>query len=124
LNIYKSAQVEAAIEADWRGIQEPNHSRYNDGSSSNRSRDFMNPSTIPDPRGGDQEYLKIFSRALQEPGRSPRALTAEILDPSKGVVCCRPGGPVSTILNGGAGKNSHRPHGSTGASSSERYGHG
>lgn len=121
LNIYKNAQVEAAIEADWRGIQGPTRAS---GDGTNRSGRAMPSATVPDARGGDQEYLKIFSRALQEPGRSPRALTAEILDPSKGVVCCHPNVPVPTLLNAG-GAGSHRPplHDSTGASSSERYGH-
>jgi len=123
LNIYKNAQVEAAIEADWRGIQGPTRMAYVDGDGTSRSGNSMNPSTVSDSRGGDQQYVKIFSRALQEPGRSPRALTAEILDPSKGVVCCHPGHvPVPTILNGGAGKHSPPLHDSTGASSSERYG--
>lgn len=123
LDIYKNAQVEAAIEADWRGIQGPTRTAYSDGDGTSRSGNSLHPTTASGSRGGDQEYLKIFSRALQEPGRSPRALTAEILDPSKGVVCCHPNVPVPTMLHGGAGKHSGPLRDSTGASSSERYGH-
>lgn len=91
LGIYRSAQVEAAIEADWRGI--PGTSRS--------SASAPSPAGPRESPGGDREYLQMLSRALQEPGRSPRQLTAEILDPSKGVVCCQPRA-FGTPLHGGA----------------------
>lgn len=86
LSIYRSAQVEAAIEADWRGIEGPAQ-----GSGSNRTPG-ASPATpgMHESPGGDREYLKMLSRALQEPGSSPQALTSEMLDPSSGVVCCHP----------------------------------
>jgi len=125
LNIYKNAQAEAAIEADWRGIQGPARNGGGDwsaASSGRTSRSFtaassglpegggggfgghpggagggLGVSDVPDAGGGDQEYLRIFSKALQEQGRSPRALAAELVDPSSGSACCRPA--VQTMMH-------------------------
>mmetsp|Transcript_111609 Transcript_111609/g.279479 ORF Transcript_111609/g.279479 Transcript_111609/m.279479 type:complete len:496 (+) Transcript_111609:97-1584(+) len=93
LSLYKSAQAEAAIEADWRGIPGPGLSRANSTCTS------RSPASIGTPAGdvastpkdaADQEYLRMLSRAMQQPGRSPRAFTAEILDPAKDAMCCAP----------------------------------
>merc|ERR1711976_1032727 len=69
----------------------------------------------PDRGGGgpkdeqDQEYLRMLSRALQQPGRSPRAFTAEILDPSAAseAVCCKP--RVGTMFTTGNKFDTLRP---------------
>mmetsp|Transcript_113436 Transcript_113436/g.315885 ORF Transcript_113436/g.315885 Transcript_113436/m.315885 type:complete len:425 (+) Transcript_113436:278-1552(+) len=109
LDLYRSAQAEAAIEADWRGIQGPTPSRGGDGSDggvtsrSSCSQKGASPAPEPAPteaRGKDQEYLRIFSRALQQPGRSPRAVAAELVDPStkRELVCCEP--RVEVLLDG------------------------
>jgi len=109
LNIYRNAQTEAAIEADWRGIEGPANVRqgFIESNGTNRSGASPSPAVTSGEHGGsgDREYLKMLSRALQEPGRSPRALTAEILDPTKGAVCCRPLPP--TMLPPSA-SSSHR----------------
>lgn len=97
LSIYRSAQEEAATEADWRGIDGP--AAKAEGEAPSRSVPAAPPPGPQPSPGADQEYLQMLSRALQEPGRS-QALTAEILDPSKGVVCCRPGAaPPSSMPN-------------------------
>mmetsp|Transcript_820 Transcript_820/g.2699 ORF Transcript_820/g.2699 Transcript_820/m.2699 type:complete len:372 (-) Transcript_820:81-1196(-) len=121
LDLYRSAQAEAAIEADWRGIQGPTPSRGGGSSEGDRTGrtsdcsqrgDARTPETSPDSRGHDQEYLRMLSRALQQPGRSPRAVTAELLDPSAAkqeLVCCDP--RMETMLDGVLG----RPGGARGA---------
>mmetsp|Transcript_24941 Transcript_24941/g.54265 ORF Transcript_24941/g.54265 Transcript_24941/m.54265 type:complete len:435 (+) Transcript_24941:49-1353(+) len=122
LSLYRSAQHEASIEADWRGIQGPTPSRSGaseDGGTSRSAVSLAAPASDLTPtehlKDGDQEYLRMLSRALQQPGRSPRAFTAEILDPSKDVVCCRP--RVDTMLNGVMGRaNFVRPNGGSLAS--------
>lgn len=96
LSLYQSAQMEAGIEADWRGISAPRNDRSFDGrqSSSHRSMWSGSPAAKESDidKSGDQEYLRMLSRAMQQPGRSPRTFTAEILDPSKDVnaLCCAP----------------------------------
>jgi hypothetical protein len=109
LGIYHSAQVEAAIEADWRGISGPAVPGSGGEGPARSAR-----SAASQAQGGDQEYLRMLSRALQEPGRSPRALTAEILDPSKGAVCCHPG--VPGMMHSGAGIHSPALPGTAGSS--------
>jgi len=116
LNIYRNAQVEAAIEADWRGIEGPaaKARSWSDGEGTTRSgTGSAPPAGAQEAQGEDREYLRMLSRALQEPGRSPRALTAEILDPSKGTVCCAPGRPMTMTRPAGSSglpsaTNSHR----------------
>lgn len=117
LSIYRNAQVEAAIEADWRGVEGPAIARqgWTEGEGTSRSGISAPPAGAQESPGGDREYLKMLSRALQEPGRSPRALTAEILDPSTGAVCCQP--RVPTMLHGGAGGPPPVLHGSSTSSS-------
>jgi hypothetical protein len=118
LNIYRSAQAEAAMEADWRGITGPARQVHSEGDFTSRS---MGGTPLPraaaqEARGGDREYLRILSRALQEPNRNP-GLTAEIMDPSNGAVCCRPG--VPTMLNAGPGDQLPL-HGASNTSSGRR----
>lgn len=96
LSLYRSAQMEASIEADWRGISgPPRMGSDGDGrSSSHRGSKGGTPTkdSDTDAKSGDLEYLRMLSRAMQQPGRSPRTFTAEILDPTKdsSVVCCAP----------------------------------
>jgi len=96
LSLYQSAQMEAGIEADWRGISAPRNDPSLDGRSSSH-RSMISGSPTPKEnsidKSGDQEYLRMLSRAMQQPGRSPRTFTAEILDPSSrdvNLVCCAP----------------------------------
>jgi len=120
LSLYRSAQMEAAIEADWRGIQGPT-GRISGGEGGGTNRSAASTSIIAsdghsEPKDADQEYLRILSNALQQPGRSPRAFTAEIMDPTKDSICCRPG--VPTVLNGvmgGTGGKAKQLHGPVGA---------
>jgi len=92
LSLYRSAQAEAAIEADWRGIPGPGLSRVNSTCTSRSPTSLGTPSgeAASTPKDADQEYLRMLSRAMQQPGRSPRAFTAEILDPTKDAMCCQP----------------------------------
>jgi len=109
LSLYQSAQMEAAIEADWRGISAPRNDSSFDGrtSSSHRSMWSGSPAKTPHAdfdKSGDQEYLRMLSRAMQQPGRSPRTFTAEILEPSRdvGTVCCAPrleGGSMFKVVS-------------------------
>lgn len=115
LSIYRSAQEEAATEADWRGIEGPAMNTL-----SSRSGADLPPPGSQQPQGGDHEYLKILSRALQEPGSENAALTAEILDPSKGVVCCRPGVPPMQYGGATGAGPPLNMNGGTSASSSNR----
>lgn len=112
MNLYRTAQHEAAVEADWRGIQGPSPSR---GSSSPGGSSWPRRGALatagaaptplpadsvasrgPDPTEEDQECLRILSRALQQPGRNPGAfMTSEILDTHPGSQeplrhCCQP----------------------------------
>lgn len=110
LSLYRSAQMEAAIEADWRGIHAgPTPSRVaSDGGFTSRSNDqsLGAPEAGPYAKDdGDQEYLRMLSRALQQPGRSPRAMTAELLDASKGALCCQP--RIGAGLDDGAAAIAH-----------------
>lgn len=110
LSLYRSAQMEAAIEADWRGIQGPTPSRNSlvDGGGTSRSAASTNLTAsdgMTELKDADQEYLRMLSRALQQPGRSPRAFTAELMDPSKDSICCRPGVPTVLNVNGVMGGN-------------------
>jgi hypothetical protein len=107
MNLYRSAQAEAAIEADWRGIPGPTASRGGasggagggtgeGGACSSRSggSGYAASGGLPDGEANEgsgtnrADYLRILSRAMQEPGRSPRAVAAEIADPTKKTVCC------------------------------------
>lgn len=97
LNIYRSAQAEAAIEADWRGIHNQTSDSTGRAPSSSASSSggvmaCVAGQSSPVKLDKDREYLRMFSRALQEPGRSPRALTAEMLDPYQVglAACCQP----------------------------------
>lgn len=125
LSIYRSAQAEAAIEADWRGVEGPApigqgySAEGDDGTNRSGGPSPAPPDDTPELSGGDREYLKMLSRALQEPGGDPRALTAEILDPSSGVVCCRPGGSTT---KGGRGDLSAL-HGISSTPNSRQDGH-
>lgn len=124
LSLFRSAQVEAAIEADWRGIPEPGaclSSRSGDNPVTSRrsagtapgaglgegadglvgggSADGQSADTEPvqgDRR--DEEYLRLISRALQKPGRSPRVVAAEVAEPLKGMTCFRTN--VPGVLDG------------------------
>lgn len=99
LSLYHDAQQEAAIEADWRGIQVPTASRgSSDGGGTSRSSAARGPAESC----CQQECLRMLSRALQQPGRSPRELAAQILDPSRDRVCCQP--HVDAILDSDLGR--------------------
>merc|ERR1712110_680087 len=92
LGLYLCAQREAAIESDWRGIQGPTPSRsvsIDDGGNSAPSPTYLSASN-PDDGDSNKECLRILSRAMQQPGRSPREFTAEVLDPSREAACCQP----------------------------------
>jgi len=92
LSLYESAQAEAAMESDWRGIQGPTPSREfssDDGGGNAWSATYVS-NVQADDNDCNQECLRILSRAMQEPGRSPRSFTAQILDPSNDTVCCQP----------------------------------
>mmetsp|Transcript_31191 Transcript_31191/g.72078 ORF Transcript_31191/g.72078 Transcript_31191/m.72078 type:complete len:341 (+) Transcript_31191:147-1169(+) len=85
LQIYRSAQLEASREADWRGLDpSPSCSVGSEGS------DFSDASwrgaTL---HGQDAELLKALSRAMRQPGRSPEALAAEIVEVPSSIGCCR-----------------------------------
>lgn len=112
LSLFRNAQMEAAMEADWRGISGPIMSR--DSASSGGAQDgwtgaasgsgtpAKEPHVSKDP--ASQEYLRMLSRALQQPGRSPRAFTAQILDPQKETACCQPNVENSSMTLAAAGK--------------------
>lgn len=124
LNLYRNAQMEAAIEADWRGIQGPTPSRdliSDDGTnkSSASAIGLTASESVPDLKNADKEYVRIFSRALQQPGRSPRSFTAEIMDPSREAVCCQP--RVGTVLNEVIGRTAILRHPAHIADTSNRY---
>ncbi|CAE8642524.1 unnamed protein product [Polarella glacialis] len=91
LDIFRSAQQEAIKEADWRGIEGPTASRSGDDASSCRSG--ASASTAYYTTDGSQDdgrgdYLRVISRAMQQPGRTPESFTAEMVDPSQGAMCC------------------------------------
>mmetsp|Transcript_84925 Transcript_84925/g.236970 ORF Transcript_84925/g.236970 Transcript_84925/m.236970 type:complete len:477 (+) Transcript_84925:194-1624(+) len=105
LMLYRSAQSEAAMEADWRGIQGPVPSRsgVNTGdavfSSRNGASGYTSAAQGARIAGGldgqadgsssnRAEYLRILTRVMQEPGHSHRAVATEIVDPSKKTLCC------------------------------------
>merc|ERR1719215_127421 len=111
LSLYRSAQADAAIEADWRGIQGPGLSRADSICTSRSPASMGTPGgdAAATPNDADQEYLRMLSRAMQQPGRSPRAFTAEIMDPAKDAMCCQP--RVETMFTAKA-SGSMRPPGS------------
>jgi len=107
LEIYRSAQTEAAFEADWLGIQGPKpcigpssslgegdrgggpDARSPTSCASAGSGQSCSNSTLHGSRAEEsselddikQECLRILSRALQQPGRPPGSLAAEITSP-------------------------------------------
>mmetsp|Transcript_19676 Transcript_19676/g.40837 ORF Transcript_19676/g.40837 Transcript_19676/m.40837 type:complete len:340 (+) Transcript_19676:49-1068(+) len=85
LQIYRSAQIEASKEADWRGFGVASPSRSEGSDFSDVSALYQGATT----QGSDAELLKALSRAMREPGRSPEALAAEIVDSSRGFGCCQ-----------------------------------
>lgn len=78
LEIYRGAQQEACREADWRGLATPrttarsNGSVYSDSSAS---------------KSGDAQLLRVISEAMQQPGRTPETVAAEIVQSSKETSC-------------------------------------
>lgn len=88
LQIYRSAQIEASKEADWRGlgVASPSRSEGSDFSDVSQLSALYQGATT---QGSDAELLKALSRAMREPGRSPEALAAEIVDSSGGFGCCQ-----------------------------------
>jgi len=68
LDIYRSAQHEAMKEADWRGVDE-------DGQRQ---------------RIADSELVRVLSRAMQQPGRTPEAFASELASHASFLGCCRP----------------------------------
>eukprot|EP00931_Biecheleriopsis_adriatica_P105282 TRINITY_DN79845_c0_g1_i1.p1 TRINITY_DN79845_c0_g1~~TRINITY_DN79845_c0_g1_i1.p1 ORF type:complete len:502 (+),score=120.12 TRINITY_DN79845_c0_g1_i1:37-1542(+) len=88
LDIYRSAQQEASKEADWRGIPGPSPSRSarSDPCSSARSETSQLATVFasqgPTAQGEDVELLRVISRAMQQPGRTPQAFAAEIAESS------------------------------------------
>jgi len=68
LEIYRSAQHEAMKEADWRGVDK-------DGQRQ---------------RIADSELVRVLSRAMQQPGRTPEAFAAELASHASFLGCCRP----------------------------------
>mmetsp|Transcript_3709 Transcript_3709/g.10804 ORF Transcript_3709/g.10804 Transcript_3709/m.10804 type:complete len:256 (-) Transcript_3709:150-917(-) len=97
LGLYRDAQREAGKEADWRGIQLPTAS----GGSSDGDGTSGTSALPGSGESCQQECLRMLSRALQQPGRSPRELAAQILDSSRDQVCCRP--RVDAMLEGNLG---------------------
>lgn len=108
LNIYRSAQLEAGIEADWLGIQGPKpcidaagaSPAITDGSGF-ADRRHATPARAPCNRRSEennddlvdakQECLRILSRALQQPGGSPGSLAAQLTRPQTDALdqaCC------------------------------------
>eukprot|EP00440_Ansanella_granifera_P069466 gb/GFBE01075366.1/.p1 GENE.gb/GFBE01075366.1/~~gb/GFBE01075366.1/.p1 ORF type:complete len:410 (+),score=82.71 gb/GFBE01075366.1/:1-1230(+) len=93
LDIYRSAQQEASKEADWRGIAGPG-ARSDGGCSTARSETsqmaavFSSQGTAA--QGEDVEFVRAISRAMQQPGRTPEAFTAEMLGSSGSMLgCCQ-----------------------------------
>jgi len=86
------------MEADWRGISGVAMSRDSassgggvdswSGAASGSGTPAREAHVSRDPES--EEYLRMLSRAMQQPGRSPRAFTAQILDPQKEAACCQP----------------------------------
>eukprot|EP00929_Paragymnodinium_shiwhaense_P000572 TRINITY_DN10081_c0_g1_i1.p1 TRINITY_DN10081_c0_g1~~TRINITY_DN10081_c0_g1_i1.p1 ORF type:complete len:473 (+),score=123.16 TRINITY_DN10081_c0_g1_i1:161-1579(+) len=116
LSLFRSAQAEAASEADWRGIEGPGGSNIVGGGVSDlgySSRSARSSASGPDSgsaiSGGGHleedsraEWVRLFSRAMQEPGRSPGAVAAEIADPKRTVCCGRDAVPaVLSALSSG-----------------------
>eukprot|EP00927_Polykrikos_kofoidii_P005815 TRINITY_DN12315_c0_g1_i1.p1 TRINITY_DN12315_c0_g1~~TRINITY_DN12315_c0_g1_i1.p1 ORF type:complete len:403 (+),score=79.40 TRINITY_DN12315_c0_g1_i1:211-1419(+) len=101
LTLYRSAQVEAAIEADWRGITGPvapgrgadaadrGYTGRTDGSGAAASHSGRNNHEASQTRA---EYLRILSRAMQEP-RGVEMVAAQ----KKSVCCGRDGGPGAAV---------------------------
>lgn len=118
LDIYRSAQTEAAFEADWLGIQGPKPCIGPSSSIGEGDRgdgpDARSPTSCASAGSGQscsisalqgsraeesselddvkQECLRILSRALQQPGRPPGSLAAEITSPKSELpdieACC------------------------------------
>jgi len=90
LDIYRSAQLEASKEADWRGIV----GAPSEGGSSSRSvpsgvdnamaTAFATQGTAN--QGDDVLFLREVSRVMQQPGRTPEAFAAEIIEPAGNVL--------------------------------------
>eukprot|EP00440_Ansanella_granifera_P019227 gb/GFBE01020888.1/.p1 GENE.gb/GFBE01020888.1/~~gb/GFBE01020888.1/.p1 ORF type:complete len:223 (+),score=39.27 gb/GFBE01020888.1/:1-669(+) len=96
LDLYRFAQAEAAHEADWRGIIQDARS----GASTARSQEGAPASSgyAEDSQGQGAEYLRLLSRAMQEPGPSPMAnavvprvvQAADEASAASGIACCQP----------------------------------
>lgn len=87
--LYCSGVREACKEADWRGITGPK-SDFGPGGSGLHAAPGPPVETlaVADGKEGKQECLQMLSRALQQSGRSPRSMAAEILEPAHDSVCC------------------------------------
>mmetsp|Transcript_117073 Transcript_117073/g.278104 ORF Transcript_117073/g.278104 Transcript_117073/m.278104 type:complete len:325 (-) Transcript_117073:93-1067(-) len=84
LQIYRQAQMEACREADWRGLETPRTTARSESAHSDSSQG----SRLFVKQGEDAELLRAISRAMRQPGRTPEALAAEIVDTSSGARCC------------------------------------
>jgi len=108
--------MEAAIEADWRGIAGPAPSRDSSasgdtggGGSVGSGPALLAADASPPTSSENQEYLRMLSRAMQQPGRSPRTFTAEILHPPRenaasDTACCQPRVDASSLTMAAAGR--------------------
>lgn len=109
LSLYRSAQMEASIEADWRGIsgaarnapgaERSGVSHHHDHAGAVSTSTTPTGDSALGAKEHDQEYLRMVSRAMRQPGRSPRAVTAEILA-TRNTVCCA--APRVDAMRGGS----------------------
>lgn len=82
LEIYREAQQEASREADWRGLATPRTTARSNGSvysDSSASKSGVTP--------GDAQLLRVISEAMQQPGRTPEIVAAEIVQSSSEASC-------------------------------------
>mmetsp|Transcript_78054 Transcript_78054/g.154682 ORF Transcript_78054/g.154682 Transcript_78054/m.154682 type:complete len:192 (-) Transcript_78054:101-676(-) len=104
LSLYHDAQAEAAMEADWRGIACPSTSRASTSGSDRAGKSSViagcGASEVDGEQKTNQQCLRMLSRALQQPGLSPREVAARIMDPAgkEGGVCCKvPGEEILSL---------------------------
>lgn len=83
LQIYRGAQMEACLEADWRGLVTPRTTARSDMSL------YSDSSTRPESLTGDDRarVLRTLSEAMRAPGRTPSVLAAEIVETSQDTGC-------------------------------------
>jgi len=99
MKLYRAAQHEAAVEADWRGIDVLTSSmRTGKGVAKEKSRSWRSSGarhTTQDdsaaPRdSAHRNCVQMLSRAMQQPGFNPDSLAAEIVQPPQEMSCCKP----------------------------------